>query len=96
MKSTRLVHPSHARTVLSEDDAARLRASGWLEFEEARPVSKTAAVQRRYRIRCRELGYKRFTAYMPPELFKELIALKHPSETNSQFLFRLLELVRLL
>lgn len=89
-KPKRLVHPSHARTVTSPGDAARLVQQGWLEFDQAHPVSASAVWQRRYRQRCKELGLKRFTAYLPLRTFDELMAMKKPGETTADLLVRLL------
>lgn len=90
MKAKKLVHPSHAREVLSENDAARLRGQGWLELSEARPVSKGAAWQRRFRQHCRELGQARITAWLPGEVYKALLVVKLPGETVADLIARLL------
>src|SRR3990167_7818384 len=90
MKATKLVHPSYARTVLAEQDAARLRAQGWLELTESKSVSKTASWQRRFRQRCRESGLKQLAAWLPQETFDELMALKKENETTAELITRLL------
>src|SRR3990167_2308586 len=94
MKPRKLIHPSHAREGLSEQDAANLRRSGWLELSDAHPVSESAAWQRQYRKHCRELGLKRITAYIPLQIFNELMALKQDGETTADLLIRIIELLR--
>lgn len=96
MKSTKLVHPSHARTVLSEDDAARLRQAGWLEFEEAKPVSKVAARQRQYRTRCKKLGYRLISVWLPEDVDRALTAARMPRESVAELIERLLKKLSLL
>ena len=89
MKPTMLVHPSHARSVMSEDDAANLRRAGWLELEQAKPVSKMAAHQRNYRKRCRENGYRLLNVWLPESVHEALAACRRPGETIPQQLERL-------
>lgn len=96
MKATKLIHPSYARTVLSEKDAALLLQSGWLELDEAHTVSKNAAKQWTFRRRCKEAGLKRFTAYLPLETLELLMDMKNPGETNTDLLERVVKLLRLL
>ena len=93
MKATRLVHPSHARSVLSEVDAARLRSQGWCELPETRPVSQGAAWQRRHREQCRAAGLKRLTAWLPAETYDVLVSMKQPGETTAELLGRLAKLL---
>ncbi len=93
MKLIKLAHPSQVRSV-PEAELPRLLAQNWCELKK--PVGKTAARQRAYRKRCKELGYKRFGAFMPLELFTELIALRRKGESNAALLMRLVKLARLL
>lgn len=75
---------------MSEQEAARLRAAGWLELADAHPVTKSAGWQREFRQRRKELGLKRITAYIPLRTFDELMAMKKPGETTADLLVRLL------
>ena len=93
MKATRLVHPSYARTILSEVDAARLRQQGWLELAETPPVSRGATWQRRYRERCQDAGMKQFTARLSRQDYDALMAVKRPGESNADLLDRLVKLL---
>lgn len=90
-KGIRLVHPSHAREVLSEVDAARLRQIGWLELKDTKHVTKAAAKQRQYRDRCKKLGYRPITAFVPEEIYLALIAARRPHETVAAMLGRFLK-----
>lgn len=90
MKAVRLVHPSNARTVISEDDAARLRQSGWVELRNPKVVSKDAEAQRRFRKRCRESGLKQLEVWLPPEAFAAIEAMRKPGETLTELITRLL------
>lgn len=92
MKAAKLVHPSHARTVLSEDDAARLRQAGWLELKEPKSVSRSASLQRRFRQRQILLGNRQLLVWLPGQVYDLLLALKKPGETISQLVGRLIEL----
>lgn len=90
MKSVRMVHPSNARTIISEDDAARLRAQGWVELRNPKVVSKDAEAQRRFRKRCRELGLKQLEVWLPGEAFEAIEAMRKPGETLTELMTRLL------
>lgn len=91
MKAKKLIHPSHAREVLSEQDAKRLRDIGWLELADAKPVGKSAAWQRRFRQRCAEQGFKQFTVWLPAKTFSALAAMKKPGETFAELIERITE-----
>ncbi|UVJ42852.1 antitoxin VapB family protein [Pseudomonas sp. LS1212] len=90
MKATKMIHPSHAREILSEVDAARLRQSGWLELDQTKPVSKGAAFQRRYRKRQLMLGFKQFSVWLPESVFNALAAMKKPKESFAELVERLI------
>lgn len=96
MKAKRLVHPSHAREVLSEQDAARLRQAGWLELDEAKPVSEAAVRQRQYRNRCKKLGYRPITVWLPENVYQALAAARRPDESVAMLLERLLRQLSLM
>jgi hypothetical protein len=96
VKDKRLIHPSHARTVLSEGDAARLRQAGWLELDQARPVSKAAANQRRYRDRCKKNGARLISIWLPNDVYAALTAARRPKESVPALVERLLSQLSLL
>lgn len=96
VKTIKLVHPSHARTVLSETDAARLRQAGWLELADAQSTSKTASWQRRYRQRCKEQGMRQLLVWLPSEVFDALCTAKRPGESMAELLVRLVKAFRLI
>ena len=88
-KGILLVPRNAAREILSPDDAIRMLASrSWVEVKE--PVKANAIKQRQFRRKRKLLGLKRFTAYLSPELFALLNAVKLPGEGNSELLTRLL------
>lgn len=90
MRPVKLVHPSHARTILTEDDAARLRQAGWVELADHKSVSRGAAQQRRFRQRCRETGLKQLEVWLPQEAFDALETIRMPGETLAELLTRIL------
>lgn len=96
MKTVRLVHPSHARTVLTEAEAQRLRHHGWLELPDTRPLTRNAAKQRSLRERYKAEGLKRVAFYVPIAIADELAALRQPGETMSELLIRVIKLLRVL
>lgn len=96
MKTKLLVHPSYARTVLSEDEAARLRQAGWHELPDTAPVSKDASKHRRFREKCRQDGLQHLCVYVKPETNDALKAMRRPGETLAMVLDRLVELQHLL
>lgn len=96
MKVTKLVHPSHARSITSEHDAARLRAQGWLELDQTKPVSKAAARQRLYRNRCKRQGQRFVSVWLPDEVHAALIGARKPKESVPALIERLLNELGLL
>ncbi|MFT5314844.1 MAG: hypothetical protein ACI9UK_000669 [Candidatus Krumholzibacteriia bacterium] len=96
MKGIKLIHPSYCREVLSEDDAARLRQAGWLELDEARPVSKAAANQRRYRDRCKKNGLRLLAVWLPLDVYAALSAERRPQESIPEQIERILKQLSLL
>ena len=92
-KGTKLAHPSQCREIISSADLDRYLAQGWCELKK--PVSKLAARQRKFRRQRKELGQKRFTAFLPQDIFDELVAVKLPNETAAELIIRLLLLLRL-
>ena len=90
---TKLAHPSQCREIISPADLDRYLAQGWCELKK--PVSGLAIRQRQFRRQRKELGFKRVTAFLPVELFDELMALKIPNETTAELIVRLLQLLRL-
>jgi hypothetical protein len=89
-KVLKLVHPYYARTVLTEEEAVRLRQQGWLELDQARSVSKGAAQQRRQRQHYREMGLKQLEVWLPPEAFEALESMRTPGETLSELVTKIL------
>lgn len=92
MKLIKLAHPSQVRSV-PEGELDRLLGQGWVEIKK--PTSRLAIRQRQFRQQRKAIGYKRFTAYLPPAVFAELSAVKLPSETNDELVIRLLLLLRM-
>ncbi|SMF04089.1 hypothetical protein [Pseudogulbenkiania subflava] len=90
MRAVKLVHPSNAKTIMSETDAARLRQAGWLELGNAKSISKKAEWARSYRKRCRESGLKQLEVWLPPEAFEAIENLRRPGETLTEVMMRLL------
>lgn len=90
VKPIRLVHPSHARCVANEQEAARLRQGGWLELRGTKVASKDAEAQRRFRKRCRDAGLKQLEVWLPPEAFEAIKAMQKPGETLTELMTRLL------
>ena len=89
IKPTRLVPANAIREILSPDDADRMLKSGsWVETRDK--VSAVAIRQRQHRRKRKLLGFKRFTAYLPPELFELLDLQRLDGEDNASLLSRLL------
>lgn len=91
MELIKLAHPSQVRSV-PDSDLDRYLSQGWCEIKK--PVNRNARKQRDFRKRRKLIGYKRFTAYLPLDVFDELAAAKLAGEDNSELLFRLLQLLR--
>jgi hypothetical protein len=87
MKLVKLAHPSQVREI-PEHDLDRYLAQGWCEL--GKPVSRVAIRQRQFRRKRKLIGHKRFTAYLPPELFKLLDLQRLEGEGNAELLTRLL------
>lgn len=85
---TKLAHPSQCREVSNPAEIERLLAQNWCELKK--PVNLNARKQRQFRLRCKLLGYRRFTAYLPQDVFDELTAVKLPNETQAELITRLL------
>lgn len=93
VKVIRLVHKSHAREI-PEQAADHYLQAGWLQLDDAHPVGRSALWHRQYRRKRKEQRQKRFTAYLPLEIFEEIAVIKLPGETNSGLVIRLLNSLR--
>lgn len=86
MKHVKVAHPSQVRSV-PEGELDRLLAQGWCTI--SKPATRNTLKQRRFRQRCRLLGYRKVNVYLPPDEFEALIALKKPGEDIAGLLMRL-------
>lgn len=96
MRPIKLVHPSHARCVLTEDEAARLRHHGWLELPQPKAVSKGAAEQRLLRERRRAQGIRELLVWLPGEIFQALEDRKREGESMADVIIRLVNRSKLI
>lgn len=91
MRPVKLCHPSTARTILSEQDAARLRRAGWLEVTNSEPPSYNATTQRRFRERRKKLGMRQLLCWLPEEVFTALMREKTSDESISDLMLRVIK-----
>ncbi|MBI3144468.1 MAG: hypothetical protein HYZ18_04215 [Pseudogulbenkiania sp.] len=96
MKFKKLVHPSHARCVSSEPEAARLRQAGWLELPEPYSVKPDAIRQRQLYERLVAAGHKQLVLRLPPEVVKDFTSLKGVGETREQLFERMVKTMKLI
>lgn len=91
MKAKKMVHGSYARTILTEEEASRLRRAGWLEVTDGKAVTKDASWQRRFRQKCKNSGLRQLLVWIPEEVFLALMAKKREGETTAQLIARLVK-----
>lgn len=92
MKTTKLVHSSHARCVDSEVEASRLRRMGWIEVPEPKAIGRNASAQRKFREQCREMGLRQLLVWLPRETYSALVNAKSPGESLAELIQRLVDL----
>lgn len=81
------------RELTSEADVERLLRSGsWCRVAGTKPISKSAAWQRQFRARNRELGIKMFTIWLPDAAITAFLARRKLGESNTELFLRLFEL----
>lgn len=83
-----LVHPSQARTIDNPAEAERLLAMGWV-LAKPRPKTKMASRMRAMRRARRAEGWAGLTIWLEAQELAAVRAAKHPGETYSQLLMRL-------
>lgn len=93
-KSIMLAPAASARTMVPNEDTARMLASGsWVIVQRPKKRTRDAEGMDRMRERRREAGYRDIRVTVPKEVFEALHAVKHESESLGQLLARLVRYV---
>lgn len=89
MKTT-LLAPRNLTREVPVDDAARLLASGsWVRVGTTKLPDRKTGHQQAYRKRRRDAGAKPVYLWLPPETKAALLGLRHPGESVTEVVCRL-------
>lgn len=97
LKTFLLAPRQGTREILSPVDAARMLKSGsWVAVAEAKPISKQAMGQRRFRERCQEEGMRQLVIWLPSETFELLKSKKGPKESMAEVVERAVKMLSII